>query len=87
MGTEIYWHGILDYDNRDNRKLQEIGQIYKRVQAIGDTVGADYKAAFAVVQDYSNIWDSQVDVWHQRLTWASEEEIFTASQLQHTPMD
>ncbi len=87
MGTEIYWHGILDYDNRDNRKLQEIGQIYKRVQAIGDTVGADYKATFAVVQDYSNIWDSQVDVWHQRLTWASEEEIFTASQLQHTPMD
>ena len=23
MGTEIYWHGILDYDNRDNRKLAE----------------------------------------------------------------
>lgn len=24
MGTEIYWHGILDYDNRDNRKLSEV---------------------------------------------------------------
>ena len=23
VGTEIYWHGILDYDNRYNRKLQK----------------------------------------------------------------
>lgn len=22
--TEIYWHGILDYDNPDNRKLAEV---------------------------------------------------------------
>ena len=87
MGTEIYWHGILDYDNRDNRKLEEVGRIYKRVQAIENTAGADYKAALGLVSDYSNIWDSQVDVWHQRLAWASGEEIFTASQLQHTPMD
>ena len=87
MGTEIYWHGILDYDNRDNRKLAEVADIYRRTQAIQEITGAEYKAAFGVLRDYSNIWDAKVDVWHQRLAWASEEEIFTASQLNHTPMD
>ena len=23
-GTEIYWHGILDYSGRDNRRLAEV---------------------------------------------------------------
>lgn len=87
MGTEIYWHGILDYDNRDNRKLAEVKRIYERVQAMGEMAGAEYKASLAVVRDYSNIWDSQVDVWHQRLAWKSEEEIFAGAQLNHTPMD
>lgn len=87
FGTEIYWHGILDYDNRDNRKLAEVKRIYDRVQAIQETVGAENQAAVAVVKDYSNIWDAKVDVWHQRLAWSSEEEIFLASQLHHTPMD
>lgn len=87
FGTEIYWHGILDYDNRDNRKLAEVKRIYDRVQAIQETVGAENRAAVAVVKDYSNIWDAKVDVWHQRLAWSSEEEIFLASQLHHTPMD
>lgn len=87
FGTEIYWQGILDYDNRDNRKLAEVKRIYDRVQAIQETVGAENQAAVAVVKDYSNIWDAKVDVWHQRLAWSSEEEIFLASQLHHTPMD
>lgn len=87
FGTEIYWHGILDYDNRDNRKLEEVKRIYDRVQAIQETVGAENQAAVAVVKDYSNIWDAKVDVWHQRLACSSEEEIFLASQVNHTPMD
>lgn len=87
MGTEIYWHGILDYDNRDNRKLAEVRRVNERVKAIKETAGAEVKAAFGVVKDYSNIWDAKVDVWHQRLAWRSEEEIFVASSLNHTPMD
>lgn len=87
FGTEIYWHGILDYDNRDNRKLAEVHKLYDRTRALKEMTGAEYKAAFAVVRDYSNVWDSQVDVWHQRLIWSSEEAIFKASQLSHTPMD
>lgn len=87
MGTEIYWHGILDYDNRDNRKLAEIARIWERTKHIQEMAGAKYLASFALVKDYDNIWDAGTDVWHERLAKKSEKEIFTASQLTHTPMD
>ena len=87
FGTEIYWHGILDYDNRDNRKLAEVRKIHKRIRAIAPMAGAGFKAAFGLVRDYDNIWDSDVDVWHHRLEKMSTDEIFRASQLTHTPMD
>ena len=87
MGTEMYWHGILDYDNRDNRKLEEVKQIKKRVEAIKTLAGAKFCASFGVIRDYDNIWDAEVDKWHQRLAWESEEEIFIGAQLSHTPFD
>lgn len=87
MGSEIYWHGILDYDNRDNRKLKEVQKLYDRIKKIRELTGAAFQAVFGMVRDYSNIWDAQVDKWHQRLAWSSEDEIFTGAQLSHTPMD
>jgi beta-galactosidase GanA len=87
MGTEIYWHGILDYDNRDNRKLKEVKEIRQRIQAVSSLAGSSYKAVFGVLTDYDNEWDSDVDVWHRRLARESDKEIFRASQLTHTPMD
>lgn len=86
-GTEMYWHGILDYNNKDNRKVEELRRIWERTKAIGEVAGSDFKAAFAMVRDYDNIWDSQLDIWHKRLTTESEKEIFATSQLSHTPMD
>ncbi len=86
-GTEMYWHGILDYDNLDNRKIQELRRIHKRVRAIEELAGAEYKAPFGLVRDYDNIFDAQLDVWHGRVADSSEMEIFVASQLNHTPMD
>ena len=87
MGTEIYWHGILDYDNRDNRKLEEVKTIHERVEKIREVTGAKYKAAFGLVRDYDNDWDAEIDIWHKRIISSSEDEIFQASQLTHTPMD
>ncbi len=87
VGTEIYWHGILDYDNRDNRKLKEVSEIHNRVHAIRDLAGAKYRASFGVLEDYDNLWDADVDVWHKRVEKISKKEIFAASQLNHTPMD
>ena len=87
VGTEIYWHGILDYDNRDNRKLGEVKELHERLRPVRDLAGAGYLAAFGVLEDYDNLWDADVDVWHRRVEKASKKEIFAASQLSHTPMD
>ncbi len=87
MGTEIYWHGILDYDNRDNRKLAEIKEIHGWTEKLAPVTGAEYVAKVGVLKDYSNIFDAQLDRWHGRLDQASYTELFIASQLTHTPMD
>ncbi|MGN1141829.1 MAG: beta-galactosidase [Oliverpabstia sp.] len=87
MGTEIYWHGILDYSGRDNRRLDEIGEIHKKFQSIQEIAGARYQADVAVVKDYDNIWDAQLDVWHQDLEKISHQSFFIAAQKTHTPLD
>lgn len=87
IGTEIYWHGILDYSNRDNRKLKEVGQVSEKFKKLGDAVGSKYKASFGVIKDYDNLWDANLDLWHGRVEKSSSQGIFRASQLTHTPMD
>lgn len=88
FGTEIYWHGILDYDNRDNRRLAEVHDISEKFKQISPAVcGARYKASFAVLKDYDNIWDAQVDVWHQDVDKVSQNGLFVAAQKLHAPMD
>jgi beta-galactosidase len=86
-GTEIYWHGILDYSNKDNRRLLELKDIGEKIQALSPVKGSTYEAVFGVIKDYDNIFDSQVDKWHERISNESEEGLFQASQLSHTPMD
>ncbi len=85
VGTEMYWHGILDYDNRDNRKLAEVKDFYRKLKSIDAVCGAENVAAFALVKDYDNVWDSEADAWHRRVAERSEKEIFAASELYHTP--
>lgn len=87
IGTEIYWHGILNYDNRDNRKLQEVKKIHTRVVKMEEIAGADYAADAAVLEDYTNRWDEKADVWHARLGRLSRQGLFLAGQKLHTPMD
>lgn len=87
VGSEIYWHGILDYDNRDNRKLAEVKEFYQKFKSIDAVCGAKNMAAFALIKDYDNEWDTEVDVWHRRVAEKSEKEIFIASELYHTPYD
>lgn len=87
VGTEIYWHGILDYDNRDNRKLKEVKQIAERVQKIEGMAGAEFVPAFGMVKSYDNVWDAETDTCHKKVQDFSNQEIFCAAQLSHTPFD
>lgn len=87
MGTEMYWHGILDYSGRDNRRLQEVGQIHQKLQQISDVAGSEYEAKVAVLRDYDNIWNEQADVWQRELNQASIWGLYQACQHNHTPYD
>ena len=87
MGTEIYWHGILDYSGRDNRRLAEVHSVYEKLQKIRPVAGARYEARVGILKDYDNIFDSQLDVWHGRVEKASQKALFEACQLTHTPFD
>ena len=87
FGTEIYWHGILGYDNRDNRRMGELRDFAAKMKKLNSVCGADYVAEIALVRDYDNIFDSELDNWHRRVTRQSEDAIFETSQLSHTPID
>lgn len=56
-GTEIYWHGLNDYDNRPNRRMAEVTAFGKRVRKLSGLAGSRYEAKVALVADYLNEWD------------------------------
>ncbi len=87
MGTEIYWHGILDYSGRDNRRLAEVRAIRDRMERLTPVAGKPYQARVALVRDYDNEWDSELDRWHGRVARQSDRAIFAAAQFTHTPLD
>jgi beta-galactosidase len=88
VGTEIYWHGINDYHNRPNRRVAEAGQIGKELGQIGGRiVGTRYQADVAIVRDYDNEWDGELDQWHGPLQGKSTSAWFKALQYNHVPCD
>lgn len=87
IGTEIYWHGILDYSGRDNRRLREVTAIHDMLKNMNEVAGAAYKAKLGILKEYDNIWDSELDVWHGRIEWSSQAAWFKVLQLNHTPFD
>lgn len=87
MGAEMYWHGILDYSGRDNRRLREVNDIHKKFEKLTPVAGSTYKAQIGIVREYDNIWDSELDVWHRRIQWASADAWFKTLQQNHTPFD
>ncbi len=87
FGTEMYWHGILDYSGRENRRYREVKEVYKKLANMQEIAGATYQAEVAVIRDYDNDWDSRFDVWHKRLENMSGTALFETLQKTHTPFD
>lgn len=87
VGTEIYWHGILDYSGRENRRIRELRDIHKKVEGLQELAGSIYEAKVGILKDYDNIWDAQLDKWHERVDRESQKNLFAAAQLTHTPVD
>ncbi|WP_438445963.1 beta-galactosidase [Gorillibacterium sp. sgz5001074] len=88
FGTEIYWHGINDYHNRPNRRVAEAAAVGRELGRLGaDIAGSRYAAEAAMVRDYANEWDGELDVWHGPLREESEYGWTKALQLAHIPFD
>lgn len=88
VGTEIYWHGIYDYDNRPNRRAKEAEQIGKELNVVGqDLLGSKYEASVAIMKNYDNDWDGELDRWHGPLSGKSVSAWFRALQRSHIPAD
>lgn len=88
MGTEIYWHGINDYHNQPNRRVAEVAQIGGEFAKIGTEIaGTAYQADIAIMQDYDNNWDGELDEWHGPLGWQSMLAWFKQLQYRHIPAD
>ena len=88
MGTEIYWHGINDYHNKPNRRVAEATTIGAELNVIGDQIkGAKYQAEVAILRDYDNEWDGEMDIWHGPFSSKSNIEWFKALQYKHIPSD
>ena len=87
MGTEMYWHGILDYSGRDNQRLSEVRSIHDKLMHLDSVAGTKYCADVAVLRDYDNLWNEQADIWQKNLNQASIWGIFQACQHTHTPFD
>ena len=85
VGTEIYWHGLLDHDNLPNRRIEELKAISSDVSKLSQVAGSEYKAGVAVLRDYDNVWDGELDRWHGLLSGPSETGLFLAMQHAHTP--
>ena len=86
-GTEIYWHGLNDYDNRPNRRLAELKQIYQEFEKLSDIAGSRYEARIAIITDTLNEWDGERDLWHGPMRKQSIDAIYTAAQRMHAPLD
>lgn len=87
MGTEIYWHGILDYSSRENRRIREVREISGNLTHMQEIAGAAYEAKVGILKDYDNLWDARLDRWHERVDKESQKNLFAAAQLTHTPVD
>ncbi|WP_123041105.1 beta-galactosidase [Cohnella candidum] len=88
MGTEIYWHGINDYHNQPNRRVAEAGIIGEELARVGaQWLGSTFRAEVAILKDYDNEWDGELDKWHGPFTGRSVSAWFKALQRRHIPVD
>jgi len=87
FGTEIYWHGINDYSNAENRRVREVASLHELLKPLAKAAGSRVAAKVALASDYLNEWDGERDLWHGPMDRESRRAIFAAAQKLHTGLD
>jgi beta-galactosidase len=89
-GTEQHWHGILDADDRDNRRLSEARQVGREIRALPDDFfDAEPVRSVAVLKDFDNeINDRRINTYINAKPFHGElDHWFDALVRHHTPTD
>ncbi len=58
-GAEQFCLGIIDHDNEEGRKYQEVQSFMKEINQHEEVIHSDINAEIAVLYDFDNIWS-----WH-----------------------
>jgi len=87
-GAETLWHGLNDYGNQPNRRLDEASRIAGETQRLSSLiVGTKVRATTAILTDYDNDSNCKIDRHTGPDYWRSEEDIYLALSGRHLGVD
>jgi len=87
VGTEMYWTGIYDPDNRENRRVREVKKTISELHKLADIAGKPYLSSVGILQSYEVQWDSENDIFIDPLDKISQNSWFLALQKRHIPFN
>ncbi len=83
-GAEELWHGILDYNNQPNRRLQEVTQIANELRELGDIfLEAETVNEVAIFNDFDNKMNDQIETYLK----SDETAIYNALRSENVGVD
>ncbi len=83
-GAEELWHGILDYDNQDNRRLKEVKQVAAELNEFGDIFyEAETVTEVAILSDFDNKMNDQIETYIK----SDENEIYQGLRAENIGVD
>ncbi len=87
-GSEQHWHGLLDPDDRDNRRIREASAVAEEIRrAPRDFLDAPITRAVAVLRDFDNETnDRRINTYNRSGAWEQNRWIAGMSR-RHVPVD
>ena len=70
VGTEQYWHGLLDHDSHPSRRYEEIKRMGIEIKKIGDEIiGSQVRSSVAMILSYDSRFAFQIQPNNPRFSY------------------
>lgn len=88
FGTEQHWHGLLDYDGKDNNRIKQAKQVGEEIRRLPSEIwDAAPDKVVAILRDYDNeINDRRINTYTAEGDWDAGHWM-TALMKKHVPVD
>ena len=89
VGTEQYWHGLLDHDSFPSRRYEEIKRMGVEIKAVGDQIhGSQVKSSVAMMLSYDSRFAFQIQANNPRFSYPEHfYQIYRAFYQHHISID